>query len=86
MHNENDIVARLRRHARVPVQEKDERKAAFQEARLVAKDENADILDRLRAIVVLSGGVSNSNISHLVQAADEIERLRKELDEARRTA
>lgn len=77
----DDIVARMRRHAQVP---KNERKVAWDAAKRVVKDDNADILDRLRAIVVVAGGVSNNNTKHLVQAADEIERLRAriaELDE-----
>ena len=76
----DDIVARMRRHASVPF-EKIERKAAFDAAKRIVKDRNADILDRLRAIVTVSGGVTNSNVGHLVKAADEIERLRAALND-----
>jgi hypothetical protein len=76
----DDIVARLRRHARVPF-EKIERKAAFDAAKRVVKQRNVDIVDRLRAIVVVSGGFNNANVDHIVRAADEIERLRARVAE-----
>ena len=79
----DDIVARLRRNATVPLG-KIERKAAFDAAKRIVKDRKADILARLRAIITVSGGVTNSNVDHIVKAADEIERLRAERDEARR--
>lgn len=75
----DDIVARLRRHAKVPF-EKIERKSAFDAAKRIVKDRNSDILERLRAIVTVSGGVTNSKADHVIQAADEIERLRGQIE------
>lgn len=71
-----DIVARMRRHAQLPLESKIDRKALFHGAKLLAKDRRADILTRLRAILVVSGGVHDKT-DHIAKAADEIERLRE---------
>lgn len=78
---DDDIVARMRKHASLSGLHtfegtKDERKAEFNRMRSVANNPSSEIVARLRAMAWLAQ-CSDSKQSHLVQAADEIERLRR---------
>lgn len=81
----DDIVSRMRRHASLSGLHtfegtKEERKSEFHRMRRVANDPRAEIVDRLRAMAWLANCSENTD-SHLVQAANQIERLRAQLRE-----